>query len=126
MVPQLSAPLTKLIRTGEGILLFGFNISATVLAVVGDVAPSAAVKYAAIFNAVAFASRQALKAVASLKPLVGAPLPVQIAGHSEADILAQIDAVAAAAESFRAKPGTPVTSIVAGLAPDSETPPASA
>lgn len=118
MIPKFSAPLTKLIRTGEGIVLFAFNVATLVLATVGDVAPSVAVKYAAIFNAVAFGSRQALKAVAVLQPSVGTPIPVQLGTHSEADILAEIQAAADAAEEFQSKPGTPLAALDHGLTPD--------
>lgn len=121
MVPKFSAPLTKLIRTGEGIVLFAFNIVTAVLTAVGDVAPGIAVKDAAIFNAIAFASRQALKAVAALKPVVGEPIPAHLRGVSEADILAAIDAAAAAASRFQAQGGTPAADVEAGLSPEADT-----
>lgn len=64
-------PLTKLIRTTEGVVLFAFNAASITLAAVNDISPSTAVKYTAIFNAIAFASRQALKAAAVLAPGAG-------------------------------------------------------
>jgi hypothetical protein len=66
--PATTAPMTKLIRTAEGFILFAFNIASIVLASVNDISPGTAVRYTAIFNTVAFASRQLLKAAAALAP----------------------------------------------------------
>lgn len=63
MIPKLSAPLTKFIRTSEGILVWSFNVAL----VIGASIPSAhlSVKDAAILaaanNVIAVISRTALK-----------------------------------------------------------------
>lgn len=118
-IPKLSTPLAKLIRTGEGVLLYLFNLAAAAAVIVNDVAPAVAVKYAAIFNAVAFASRTVLKVVATTQPLVGGPpiAPPPAIVSTVDQVLADIDAAAAAATAIQAQPGTPADQITTALSP---------
>jgi hypothetical protein len=118
MIPKLSAPLTKLVRTGEGVVLFAFNTLAAVAVIVQDVAPTQAIKYAAIFNSVAFLSRTALKAVALGKPIVGEPIALTgalVTGVDQA--LSEIDSAYASAATAQASPGAPAETLTTGLAP---------
>jgi hypothetical protein len=120
MIPKLSAPLTKLIRTGEGIVLFAFNTVAAVAVIVQDVAPTQAIKYAAIFNAVAFASRTFLKAVAVGKPIVGEPIALTGTLVSGVDqVLSEISATTAQAAAVQAQPGAAPETLASALAPSS-------
>jgi hypothetical protein len=124
MIPKLSAPLTKLIRTGEGVVLFAFNTVAAVAVIVQDVAPTQAIKYAAIFNAVAFASRTFLKAVAVGKPIVGEPIALTgtlVSGVDQA--LSDIDSAYASAATAQASPGAPAETLTAALSPPPAVPP---
>jgi len=118
VIPKFSEPLSKLIRTGEGIVLFAFNAAALAGVIVNDVSPATGLKYAAIFNSIAFASRQFLKAVAVVKPSVGGdPIPLVVGGVDAESVLAEIAAAEQAAASIQAKPGTPAADVKAGLSP---------
>lgn len=73
MVPKVTTPLTKLIRTLEGILIIAANAVLVIVPLAGSLPWGTSVKYLTILNSVAFVSRQVLKGVASFSPLVGAP-----------------------------------------------------
>lgn len=119
MIPKFSAPLSKLIRTTEGVILALFNAATLVGVIVNDVSPATGLKYAAIFNTVAFASRQFLKAVAVIKPSVGGdPITPAVGGVTADQVLAEIDAVEQATKVVQSRPGTPAGSVTAGLSPD--------
>jgi hypothetical protein len=75
-ISKRTDPLARLFRTTEGVLLFAFNVAAIVLAVVDQISPEYAIKYAALFNGIAFASRQFLKMAAVLSPVTGPTPPV--------------------------------------------------
>ena len=61
-VPQKTEPLAKFVRTGEGILVFAFNLALLIVPIVTNaLSPGDAVKWAAILNGVAVVSRTGLK-----------------------------------------------------------------
>lgn len=121
MIPKFSTPLSKLIRTTEGVILALFNAATLVGVIVNDVSPATGLKYAAIFNTVAFASRQFLKAVAVVKPSVGGdPITPAVGGVTADQVLAEIDAVEQATKVVQSRPGTPAEQVTAGLSPSPE------
>lgn len=79
MVPQLSAPLAKSIRTGEGILVAATNVALVAATALPD-GPSwtRSALCITILNAVYAASRSALKFGAINKGLGIAPPPVAV------------------------------------------------
>lgn len=78
LIPKTTTPLTKFIRTGEGILVFAFNIALLVVPIVSKaLTPGEAVKWAGIIDAVAVASRTGLKVVSLFAQQTGIqPEPV--------------------------------------------------
>lgn len=69
-VPQTTTPLTKSIRTIEGVLVALFNLAMLIVPIVTNALPPAtAAKYAMIANGILVVSRTALKMMATL----GAP-----------------------------------------------------
>jgi hypothetical protein len=75
-IPKTTDPKTKFIRTGEGVLVFAFNVAMVVVPIVSSaLSAEQAVKYAAILNAVAVFSRSGLKAAALLPRVTGVPAP---------------------------------------------------
>jgi hypothetical protein len=74
-MPAQTTPLTRLILTTEGVLVVAFNAVIALASIFGSLPGVQAVKYAAIVNAVTVFSRQALKAIASLTPVLGTPTP---------------------------------------------------
>ncbi|HUA45455.1 MAG TPA: hypothetical protein VMA77_09530 [Solirubrobacteraceae bacterium] len=74
LIPRKTDPKAKFIRTGEGILVFAFNVAMLVIPIVTSaLSATEAVKYAAILNAVAVFSRSGLKAAALLPQVTGVP-----------------------------------------------------
>lgn len=66
LVPKLTNPLTKFIRTGEGILVYAANAALVVIPIVTNaLSATQAVKYGVILDSVAVAARSILKAFAS-------------------------------------------------------------
>lgn len=116
-IPKLSTPLAKLIRTGEGVLLYAFNAALILLPALNDLPWAKAIPWLAITNAVAFASRTFLKAVAVGKPLVGAD-PIAVNAPQIDQVLAEIGAIGGAQAKVQAAPGIPAQDVKAGLAPD--------
>lgn len=149
MVPKLSAPLTKLIRTLEGVIWLGANVALVVAPIVSShVSPADSIQWGSIMNTVVFASRQALKGIAIAQGVVGPPqqflsaqhlasveaVAGQVAGDVAGDVsqgatveevLAQITAAEQAAQTIQAATGTPAAQVATGLSPDPVTPPAS-
>lgn len=101
MIPKTTDPLTKFIRTGEGILVFAFNIALLVVPIVSNaLSPAQSAKWAAIIDGVAVVSRTGLKMVATATQAAG--------GHPVSEVqaltaaggsgrLATVEAIAAAA-----------------------------
>lgn len=66
LIPKLTNPLTKFIRTGEGILVYAANAALVVIPIVTNaLSATQAVKYGVILDSVAVAARSILKAFAS-------------------------------------------------------------
>lgn len=78
VIPEKTSPLTKFIRTGEGVLVFAFNLTMLIVPIVSNsLSPEDAVKWAGIVNGVALICRTGLKAVAEFSNATGIqPQPV--------------------------------------------------
>jgi hypothetical protein len=77
-IPEKTTPLTKFIRTGEGVLVFAFNLTMLIVPIVSNaLSPEDAVKWAGIVNGVAVISRTGLKVVAEVSKATGIePQPI--------------------------------------------------
>jgi hypothetical protein len=77
-IPEKTTPLTKFIRTGEGVLVFAFNLTMLIVPIVSNaLSPEDAVKWAGIVNGVAVISRTGLKIVAQVSKATGIePQPI--------------------------------------------------
>ena len=78
VIPQKTTPLTKFIRTGEGVLVFAFNLTMLIVPIVSNsLSPEDAVKWAGIVNGVAVICRTGLKVVAEVSKTTGIePQPI--------------------------------------------------
>ena len=78
VIPEKTTPLTKFIRTGEGVLVFAFNLTMLIVPIVSNsLSPADAVKWAGIVNGVAVISRTGLKVVAEVSKATGIqPQPI--------------------------------------------------
>jgi len=103
IIPPHTAPLTKFIRTGEGILVFAFNVALLVVPIVSNaLTPQQSVKWAAILDGIAVVSRSGLKMVAAAQ---GAGVPAAAAAaQAPAPALPDTDAAAIAAGADLAPP----------------------
>jgi hypothetical protein len=80
MRSRTTDPLTKFFRTGEGILVFGFNIALLVVPIVSNaLTPDQSAKWAAVIDGVTVISRTGLKAVAAGTSSLGARQTAQAA-----------------------------------------------
>jgi hypothetical protein len=92
LIPETTTPLKKFIRTGEGVLVFAFNLAMLIVPIVSNaLTPEQAVKWAGIVNGVAVISRTGLKAVSVFAEASGIP-PVKI-GNVEAQVISADEAV---------------------------------
>lgn len=114
MVPKVTSPLTKLIRTTEGVLVVAFNAVIGIAAVFGTLPGVQALKWAAIVNTATVLARSGLKAIALLSPLLGQPA---VLGEDVSANLEQIAELGRQHEVVQSAPGTPAHLIVHGLAP---------
>lgn len=106
MIPKTTDPLTKFIRTGEGVLVFAFNIALVLVPIVSNSLTAAqSAKWATIIDGIAVISRTGLKMVASAQAK-----PAMTVAAAPGDAIAAY-AVAAAAPA------------PAPVAPDALTPP---
>jgi hypothetical protein len=88
VIPEKTTPLTKFIRTGEGVLVFAFNLTMLIVPIVSNsLSPGDAVKWAGIVNGVAVISRTGLKVVAEFSKSTGIE-PQPIGNLSTADATA--------------------------------------
>jgi hypothetical protein len=72
VIPQKTTPLTKFVRTGEGVLVFAFNLTMLIVPIVSNsLSPEDAVKWAGIVNGLAVVSRTGLKIVAEVSKATG-------------------------------------------------------
>jgi hypothetical protein len=61
-IPEMTTPMVKFVRTGEGMLVVAFNIALLVVPIIsGALTPAQAVKWAAVINGVAVVARTGLK-----------------------------------------------------------------
>lgn len=93
MVPKTTDPLTKFIRTGEGVLVFLFNIALLVVPIVSNSLTAAeSAKWATIIDGVAVISRTGLKMVASAQSASPAAAIAQLAAPVAARLAAEAPA----------------------------------
>ena len=87
IIPKQTDPLGKFIRTGEGWLVFAFNLALLIVPIVtSSLSPATAVEWAAILNGVTVVARSGLKIAA----VVGTPpSPVSQKTTSEIDAIAE-------------------------------------
>jgi hypothetical protein len=86
-IPKTTTPLTKFIRTLEGILLLLFNLAMLIVPIITSaLSPEQAAKWAGVLDAVAVVARSGLKAVASLESATGAPAAKPVSPAVEADV----------------------------------------
>jgi hypothetical protein len=72
MVPKLTDPMVKFIRTGEGILIYLFNAAMVVIPILSNaLSPAEALKWAAVVNVATVISRTGLKALTAVKGITG-------------------------------------------------------
>ena len=96
VVPWMTSPLAKFIRTGEGILVFAFNLALLIVPIVSkSLSPTQAIKWAGIINGIAVISRTGLKIVSvakqvGLEPKQVAPAPVEADVNALAAALANM------------------------------------
>jgi hypothetical protein len=108
MVPKTTDPLAKFIRTGEGILVFAFNLALLIVPIVSNaLTPAQSAKWATIIDGVAVISRTGLKMVATAQAGQGAaPAKAAAAAVAAAQIAAAATAqIAAPATVQIAAPG---------------------
>lgn len=68
LIPKKTQPLGKFVRTGEGILVFAFNLAMLIVPIFSSaLTPGQAVKWAGIVNGVAVFSRTGLKIVSVIE-----------------------------------------------------------
>jgi hypothetical protein len=117
VIPQKTTPLTKFVRTGEGVLVFAFNLAMLIVPIVSNaLSPADAVKWAGIVNGVAVISRTGLKIVAQVSKATGIE-PQQI-GNLSAQPSTEESGDGDAVESPVVTPATDVVS----TAPVSQSP----
>jgi len=94
MVPKQTDPMAKFIRTGEGILVFAFNIALLVVPIVSNaLTPAESAKWATIIDGIAVISRTGLKMVATAqttKPAAATALPAPVVAQVPAATLAPL------------------------------------
>lgn len=112
-IPATTAPLTKLIRTTEGILVVLFNLTMLVVPIVSTFPATQAVKWAGIVNASTVISRQGLKAIATLSkttgltPIEPTGVPTSLDGLPIDDADATASMLDAPQSGVTPDPGTP-------------------
>lgn len=79
-IPQLSEPLAKSIRTGEGLLIYATNVALVVIAALpSSLSWTHAALFLTIVNSVHAVNRTVLKVTALQKGLgIGAPIPAKL------------------------------------------------
>ena len=85
MVPKRTDPMAKFIRTGEGVLVFAFNIALVVVPIVSNSLSAAeSAKWATIIDGIAVVSRTGLKMVAAVqtKPTAEVAKVAEVAAYS--------------------------------------------
>lgn len=85
VVPKRTDPMAKFIRTGEGVLVFAFNIALVVVPIVSNSLSAAqSAKWATIIDGIAVVSRTGLKMVATVqaKPTAEVAKVAEVAAYS--------------------------------------------
>jgi hypothetical protein len=113
MTSTTTVPLKRFILTAEGWLVIAFNAVIAAASIFGSLPGVQAVKYAAIVNAVTMFSRQGLKAITALSPVLGTP----IAPDPADPVLEMLNTLERAQTEFQNKPGIPAERVEIGLAP---------
>ena len=84
LIPKKTDPLAKLIRTGEGWLVFAFNLALLIIPIVSNsLSPTTAVEWAAILNGVTVVCRSGLK-IAAITGTPSSPLSQQVTAEVDA------------------------------------------
>jgi hypothetical protein len=90
LIPKKTDPLGKFVRTGEGILVFAFNLAMLIVPIVSKaLTPEQAVKWAGIVNGVAVISRTGLKIVSVVEGVTGTA-PANVVSKPVADDIDQL------------------------------------
>jgi len=127
MIPTTTDPMTKFIRTGEGVLVFGFNLALLVVPIVSNSLSAAqSAKWATIIDGVAVISRTGLKMVASAQakpPRVAAAAALEVAATTAYSLAGAgapglAGAAAMASEAAGEGSATVLPKVAAALAPD--------
>jgi hypothetical protein len=119
MIPKLSAPLVKDIRTGEGILEWVLAAGDAAAGVTGNLSIGHTVLYGTIIAAMKGTRRVLIKVLAGQAAAgVAAPIAFAPAGLTSDKVLAEIAAVAQATGLVQSKPGTPADQVTVGLSAD--------
>jgi hypothetical protein len=106
-IPNKTDGMVKFIRTGEGLLVFAFNLALLIVPTVSNaLSPQDAVKYAAILNGIAVVSRTGLKLASVVTQETGltpdAPVSPQVSDDIDTtarDVVPQLIAALRAAPS---------------------------
>ncbi|MGZ6613078.1 MAG: hypothetical protein ACXVFQ_01435 [Solirubrobacteraceae bacterium] len=89
-IPKQTDPLGKFVRTGEGILVFAFNLAMLIVPIFSNaLTPEQAVKWAGIVNGVAVVSRTGLKMVSVFEGVTGTT-PADVVSKPVADDIDQL------------------------------------
>jgi hypothetical protein len=123
MIPKLSAPLVKDIRTGEGILEWLLALLGIAAGATGNLSIAKTGTYLTILAAIKGTRRLLVKVLAG-QAAAGIDAPIAFTpppALSPEKVLAEIHAVAAATDQVQSTPGTPAEQVTAGLAPDAVT-----
>lgn len=90
LIPKKTDPLGKFVRTGEGILVFAFNLAMLVVPIFSSaLTAEQAVKWAGIVNGVAVVSRTGLKMVSIVNGVTGTT-PADVVSKPVADDVDQL------------------------------------
>jgi hypothetical protein len=120
MIPKVTTPLTKFVRTTEFWMVMAANTALLVVPIVTTALPAGlALKLGVILNGTVAVCRTLLKMVAAAQPVIGSPLaPTDSTSKDVEAILQEIDQLAEAADVFQTQAGTPVEDVQHGLSPD--------
>jgi hypothetical protein len=106
-IPQTTTPLTKFIRTLEGILVLGFNLAMLIVPIITSaLSPEQAAKWAGVLDIAAVVARSGLKAVAGMESATGVAAAKPVSSEVEADAAKLAGDVAAQVPPDVAKPPT--------------------
>jgi hypothetical protein len=118
VIPKKTTPLTKFVRTGEGVLVFAFNLTMLIVPIVSNaLSPEDAVKWAGIVNGVAVISRTGLKVVAEVSKATGIePQPI---GNLSGQVITS-DTGSPVVDDGAVDVPAPVVPVATGATPDDD------